>query len=298
MQKTLVSICGPTAVGKTALSIYLAKEFNTEIISCDSRQFFKELQIGVAPPDKKELKEVPHHFIQHLSIFEPYSVGDYERDALKKLTALFQKYNTVMMVGGSGLYEKAVTEGLDDFPEVDSAIRDRLNLQFKEEGIEPLQQLLKEKDPVFFNKMDLQNHQRLIRALEICIETGKPYSSFRKNHLKNRPFNTIKIGLDLNRAVLYENIHLRVDKMMEKGLLNEAERLYPHKELNALQTVGYREFFRFFNHEIDLDFAIEEVKKNTRRFAKRQLTWFRRDSKIKWFEPDKVNEISTYIKSL
>ncbi|APD06487.1 tRNA dimethylallyltransferase [Flavobacteriaceae bacterium UJ101] len=294
--KTLISICGPTAIGKTALSITLAQELKTEILSCDSRQFFKELKIGTAPPDEKELAQVQHHFIHHLSIFDSYSVGDFERDALKKLNQLFQQYDTVIMVGGSGLYEKAVTEGLDNFPEVDSTIRERLNHQFETDGIKPLQEELKKRDPSFFKEIDIQNHKRLIRALEICIGTEKPYSSFRKNQSKSRDFNIIKIGLNLDRETLYERINLRVDKMMEVGLLEEAKQYYPNRKLNALQTVGYREFFRYFEGEIELDFAIEEVKKNTRRFAKRQLTWFKKDQKIKWFAPHEKEEILHYIK--
>ncbi len=294
--KTLVSVCGPTAIGKTALSIDLAKEFNTEIVSCDSRQFFKELKIGTAPPSQKELAEIPHHFIHHLSIFDFYSVGDFERDALKKIASLFKHHDIVVMVGGSGLYEKAVTEGLDNFPEVDFKIREQLNHQFKTEGIKPLQEQLKKKDPSFFKDIDHQNPKRLIRALEVCIATGKPYSSFRKNTSKKRDFNVVKIGLNLDREIVYKNINSRVDSMMEKGLLDETKQLYPHRELNALQTVGYREFFKFFEGAYDLDFAIEEVKKNTRRFAKRQLTWFKKSQQVKWFEPCEKDAIIKHIK--
>ncbi len=294
--KTLVSICGPTAIGKTTLSIDLAKEFNTEIISCDSRQFFKELKIGTAPPSQKELAEIPHHFIHHLSIFDFYSVGDFERDALKKIANLFKQHDIVIMVGGSGLYEKAVVDGLDDFPEVDFKIRERLNHQFKTEGIKPLQEQLKKKDPSFFKDIDHQNHKRLIRALEVCISTGKPYSYFRKNTSKKRCFNVVKIGLNLDREIVYENINSRVDRMMEKGLLEEVKQLYPYRKLNALQTVGYREFFKFFEGAYNLDFAVEEVKKNTRRFAKRQLTWLRKDQKVKWFEPCEKDDIIRYIR--
>lgn len=293
--KTLISICGPTAIGKTALSIELAQELQTEILSCDSRQFFKELKIGTAPPNEKELAKIQHHFIHHLSIFDSYNVGDFERDALKKLDVLFQKYNQVIMVGGSGLYEKSVTEGLDYFPKIDPNIRKQLTIQLQSKGIKPLQDELKKQDPSFFKKIDIQNPKRLIRALEICIGTGKPYSSFRKNLLKNRNFNIIKIGLNIEREVLYNRINLRVDKMMKKGLLQEARQHYPNRELNALQTVGYRELFHFFDGEIKLDFAIDEIKKNTRRFAKRQLTWFNKDSSIKWFNPTEVKNILKYI---
>lgn len=293
--KTLISIVGPTAIGKTALAITLSKKLETEIISCDSRQFFKELKIGTAPPDEKELSEVPHHFIHHLSITDDYSVGDFERDALKKLEELFLQYDTVVMVGGSGLYEKAVTEGLDYFPEVDSSVRENLNKLFEEKGIQPLQNQLQQLDPDFFEKIDQQNHKRLIRALEICIGTGKPYSSFRTNQAKKRNFNVLKIGLNVEREVLYNRINTRVDQMMKKGLLNEAKKFYPQKTLNALQTVGYREFFTFFDGINDLNFAIEEVKKNTRRFAKRQLTWFKKDAQVQWFKPNDISEIEHYI---
>ncbi len=295
--KTLISIVGPTAIGKTDLAITLAKALQTEIISCDSRQFFKELKIGTAPPDEQDLDEVPHHFIHHLSIFDSYSVGDFERDALQKIDELFVKNDTVVMVGGSGLYEKAVTEGLDDFPEVDSSIRENLNALFEKEGIQPLQDQLKTLDPIFFGEIDRQNHKRLIRSLEICIGTGKPYSSFRTNQTKKRSFKTIKIGLNIDREDLYHRINTRVDRMMEKGLLEEAKQFYSHQDLNALQTVGYREFFTFFDGTGNLNFAIEDVKKNTRRFAKRQLTWFKKDAQIKWFTPEDVQKIKHYIKN-
>ncbi len=294
-RKTLISICGPTAVGKTALSIFLAKQFETEIISCDSRQFFKEMKIGTASPGKKELALVPHHFIHHLSIFESYSVGDFEREGLKKIQDIFNTHSTVIMVGGSGLYERAITQGLDHFPEVSAGIRESLNDQFERKGIKPLQEKLSVLDPEFYQRIDLQNHQRLIRALEICIGTGKPYSFFRKNQLKKRSFNILKIGLKINRENLYRRINLRVDKMMEAGLLKEVEALYPYRKLNALQTVGYSELFNFFDVEITLEKAIEEIKKNTRRFAKRQLTWFNKDVNVRWFNPKEEKKIMEHI---
>lgn len=294
-KKTLISICGPTAVGKTALSICLARQFQTEIISCDSRQFFKEMKIGTASPSKEELALVPHHFIHHLSIFESYSVGDFEREALKKIQDIFNNHSTVIMVGGSGLYERAITQGLDHFPEVSAEIRESLNDQFEREGIKPLQEKLSVLDPEFYQKIDLQNHQRLIRALEICIGTAKPYSFFRKNQLKERSFNILKIGLKIDREDLYQRINLRVDKMMEAGLLKEVEVLYPYRKLNALQTVGYSELFDFFDGEITLEEAMEEIKKNTRRFAKRQLTWFNKDACVRWFNPKEEKKIMEYI---
>ena len=283
-EKYLISIVGATAIGKTALSIALARHFDTEIISSDSRQFYKEMNIGTAVPTKVELSQAPHHFIQNRSIFEDYSVGDFERDAIEKLNQLYKKHQTVIMVGGSGLYVDAVIKGLDDFPEVDPEIRKNLKHILSEKGIEPLQEQLKTLDPITYAKIDIENKQRLIRALEICIGTNKPYASFLKNKENDRGFKTIKIGLKAERDIIYDRINQRVDIMIENGLLEEARTLYPNKNLNALQTVGYKELFRFFDHKITLDFAISEIKKNTRRFAKRQGTWFRKDQEIMWFD--------------
>ena len=283
-QKYLISIVGATAIGKTALSIELAKYYKTEIISCDSRQFYKEMNIGTAVPSKEELNQVKHHFIQSRSIFNDYSVGDFERDAIDKLDQLFKNHNIVVMVGGSGLYVDAVLKGLDDFPEVDPSIRENLKIELDEKGIENLQQKLKDLDPVSYQKIDIQNKQRLIRAIEICIGTGKPYSSFLKNKKNQRSFIPIKIGIAAEREVIYDRINQRVDIMMDQGLLEEATKLYPHKTLNALQTVGYKELFNYLDGDITLDFAVSEIKKNTRRFAKRQGTWFRKDKEIKWFD--------------
>jgi len=281
---TLITIVGPTAIGKTALSIRLAQHFNAEIISCDSRQFFKEMTIGTAVPEPEELAAAPHHFIQNRSVFEDYSVGQFERDALEKLNTLFQKSKTVIMVGGSGLYVDAVLKGLDYFPDVDANIRTQLNKQLEEKGISSLQGQLKELDIETYNSIAIDNPHRLIRALEICIGTGLPYASFKNKEKASRNFNSIKIGLNADRELIYNRINQRVDLMMEKGLLEEATALYPHKELNALQTVGYRELFSYLDGKITKEFAIEEIKKNSRRFAKRQLTWFRKDSSILWFD--------------
>jgi tRNA dimethylallyltransferase len=282
--KYLISISGATAIGKTALSIALAKAFDCEIISCDSRQFFKEMKIGTAVPEHEELAQAKHHFIQHISIFDDYSVGKFETDALAKLNALFQHKNYVIMVGGSGLYERAVIEGLDYFPNVDKSIRETLNILLETQGIAALQKELKEVDLETFNKMDIANPHRLVRALEIYRGTGKTYSSFLNKPKATRPFKTIKIGLEAARPLLYERINKRVDIMMENGLLEEAKTLYPHKAVNALQTVGYSELFAYFDGEFTLDFAISEIKKNTRRFAKRQGTWYRKDESIKRFD--------------
>jgi tRNA dimethylallyltransferase len=288
----LITVIGPTAIGKTALAIGLAKHFKTEIISADSRQFFKEMHIGTAVPTPVELNTVPHHFIQNLSINNDYSVGDFEREALKKLIELFKKYAVVVMVGGSGLYVDAVCNGLDDFPLVDPAIRKNLKARLEETGILELQNELKKLDFVTYNQIDLENPQRLIRALEICLVSGKPYSSFLSENKSPREFNSIKIGLTASREIVYERISQRVDQMIEDGLVDEARKLFPYKNLNALQTVGYKELFSYFDGEINLEFAIEEIKKNTRRFAKRQFTWFKKDEEILWFDyladPEKI----------
>lgn len=296
--KTLISIVGPTAIGKTALSIKLAQHFNTEIISADSRQFFKEMSIGTAVPSQEELKGAPHHFIQHQSIKDNFNVGDFERAAISKIKELHQINSTLVMVGGSGLYVKAVTKGLDYFPEVDSSIRTNLNLEFENDGLANLQEQLKKLDPQAYKSIAIDNPQRVIRALEICIGTKKPYSSFLTNPEKQRDFRTISIGLNAERSIIYDRINQRVDIMIENGLLEEAESLFPYKHLNALNTVGYKELFAYFEGNSTLDFAISEIKKNTRRFAKRQLTWFRKDDSIKWFDFETdTKEIIKYIES-
>ncbi len=284
MSNTLISIIGPTAIGKTALSIRLAQHFYTEIISSDSRQFYKEMNIGTAVPSKEELSAASHHFIQHKSINENYNVGDFERDAISKIEQLHQVNPMVIMVGGSGLYVKAVTKGLDYFPEVDVDIRTHLNKQLEEKGLTPLQEQLKSLDPTGSKTIAIDNPQRVIRALEICIGTGKPYSSFLTNPEKKRKFKTITIGLDTDRSIIYDRINQRVDLMIENGLLEEVEALIPYKHYNALNTVGYKELFDYFEGNSTLDVAISEIKKNTRRFAKRQLTWFRKDESINWFD--------------
>lgn len=284
MPRYLITIIGATAIGKTALSIKLAQHFNTDIISSDSRQFYKEMKIGTAVPSSKELAAAPHHFIQNRSIFEDYSVGQFEKDALAKLEELFLKNNVVIMVGGSGLYTNAVIDGLDYFPEVNPEIRKNLNQQLKNEGIQILQNQLKKLDIESYKAIEIENPHRLIRALEICIGTGKPYSSFKNKNKEKRNFTPIKIGLTADREIIYNRINQRVDLMLEKGLLEEAKKLYPYKNLNALQTVGYRELFNYFDGNCTLKFAIEEIKKNTRRFAKRQVTWNKKDLTINWFD--------------
>ncbi len=282
--KLLITVVGPTAIGKTRLAIALAQHYQTEIISCDSRQFFKEMYIGTAVPEPFELKSAKHHFIQHKSIFEPYSVGDFERDALVLISKLFENKDVIIMVGGSGLYADAVIKGLDEFPEVSEEIRRELNEKYAQEGIEYLQKKLKELDIKQYNQMDTQNPQRMIRALEVCLASGQPYSSFLNKNQNKRFFKNIEIGLTADRKLVYQRINDRVEQMLEKGLLYEAQDLLPYKNLNALQTVGYRELFRFFEGYGSLDFAIEEIKKNTRRFAKRQYTWFHKNKEILWFD--------------
>ncbi|MCK0159804.1 tRNA (adenosine(37)-N6)-dimethylallyltransferase MiaA [Allomuricauda sp. F6463D] len=295
--KVLIAVVGPTAIGKTALGIQLAKHFNTEIISADSRQFFKEMEIGTAVPTAQELDEAPHNFIQHKSILEPYSVGDFEKESISLLNNLFQKKDIVIMVGGSGLYVDAVISGLDEFPQVDPNIRADLNLQLQEQGIESLQKELKQRDPDYYNTVDLDNPHRLIRALEVSIAADKPYSFFLNQPKKTRPFKSLYIGIDAPREVVYKRINTRVDLMMETGLLEEAKKLYPHRNLNALQTVGYKELFEYIDGRCTLEFAVSEIKKNTRRFAKRQLTWLRKNNTIFWIpyqtEPEAVVQMVT-----
>ncbi|MDT0688271.1 tRNA (adenosine(37)-N6)-dimethylallyltransferase MiaA [Salegentibacter sp. F188] len=276
----LITIVGPTAIGKTALGIKLAQHFDTEILSADSRQFFKEMKIGTAVPEEEELQAAPHHFIQHISVEEEYSVGDFERDAIAKLEELFQRKKVVVMVGGSGLYVKSILEGLDYFPEVDPQIRADLN----NESLENLQRKLANFDPDYYQKVDAENPHRLIRALEICIGTGKTYSSFLNRKKEPRNFRSIQIGLTAEREKIYERINLRVDKMMETGLPEEAKKLFPKRHLNALNTVGYKELFLHLEGKISEEEAVAEIKKNTRRFAKRQLTWFKKDTAIAWFK--------------
>ena len=291
-KKILLTVVGPTAIGKTSLAIDLSLHFGTEIISCDSRQFFKEMSIGTAVPSSEELAQVKHHFIQHKSIFDTYSVGDFERDAITLLKELFKQHNVVIMVGGSGLYADTVVYGLDDFPEVSPEIRNELNELYQKQGITYLQTRLKDLDPIQYTQIDVQNPQRMMRALEVCIASGKPYSSFLNKKETLRDFTNITIGLTAEREVVYNRINERVELMLENGLLIEAQTLFPHKKLNALQTVGYRELFNFFEGKTSLDFAIEEIKKNTRRFAKRQYTWFHKNKDINWFEINQLDKLS------
>ena len=300
--KYLITIVGPTAIGKTALSIALAQHFKCEIVSCDSRQFFKEMTIGTAVPSPEELSAAKHHFIQNKSIFENYTVGDYEKEALLKLEELYQNNDFAILIGGSGLYVDAVLKGFDEFPEIAPEIRAEVNSNYEKLGIEYLQEQLQNLDPDYYQKITienpqtLQNPQRMMRFVEVCIGSQKPYSSFLNLKKNNRDFTPILIGLDANREIIYNRINQRVDIMKDMGLLEEAKSLYPNKELNALQTVGYRELFSYFDGEFTLPFAVEEIKKNTRRFSKRQITWFKRNENTKWFDySTDRNEIIHYI---
>ena len=297
--KYVITVVGTTAIGKTALGIKLANYFDADIISADSRQFFKEMKIGTAVPSDEELAAAKHHFIQNLSIFNDYSVGNFEKDALAKIKELHQKNDIVILLGGSGLYVDAILKGLDYFPKVDPAIRIQLKEELATEGIIPLQQKLKKLDLVSYNTIEISNPQRVVRALEISIGTGKPYASFlNKDKKSERNFIPIKIGLAAERPIIYDRINKRVDIMIDEGLVDEAKSLHQYKKLNALQTVGYRELFAYFDDEITLDFAIEEIKKNTRRFAKRQVTWFKRDLETKWFDyKSDLESITTHIQN-
>lgn len=295
--KSLIVLVGPTAIGKTAASIHIAEAFNCPIVSADSRQFFKEMSIGTAKPSAEEMQGVPHYFIDSHSITDEFNVGKYETEAIALLDTLFKTNDTVLLVGGSGLYIDAICKGFDELPEADAEVRTKINSLLEEKGIEALQELLKELDPEYYSKVDLQNPQRMSRALEVCLTTGEPYSALRKGNIKKRDFNIIKIGLNTEREVLYERINKRVDIMMQQGLLEEVKKLLPQKHLNALQTVGYSELFDFLENKTDLNSAVDSIKQNTRKFAKRQLTWFRRDEEIKWFEPNETEKILQFLKT-
>lgn len=299
----LIVVVGPTAIGKTAKAIELAKHFGCEIISADSRQFYQEMTIGTAVPSAEELSAVKHHFVQHISINDSYSVGQFERDALSCLDNLFQKNQTQIMVGGSGLYIDAVTQGLDNFPKVDENIKNQVQRNYEQSGLVYLQNELKQRDFSFYTKIaqenpqTLQNPQRMIRYVSVCMAENKPYSTYLKKEKTQRSFKPIYIGLTADREVIYDRINQRVDIMINNGLLKEVENLYPYKDNNALQTVGYRELFDFFEDKLSFEEAIEEIKKNTRRFAKRQLTWFNRNDAIRWFDCNTpVSSILDYIK--
>jgi tRNA dimethylallyltransferase len=296
-QKKLVVFVGPTAVGKTALAIRVAKEFHTEIISADSRQIYKELTIGTAKPNEAELKEVLHHFINSHSISEDYDAARFGEEALLKIYSLFENCEYGVVCGGSGLYIKALLEGFDDIPEVPDAVRDQLIEEFETKGLLWLQNKMRELDPEHFKNIDQKNPMRLMRALEVRIATGKSIAAFQKKVTKSLPFQVVKIGLELERAKLYERIDQRMDEMIAQGLFEEAKQLYPYRSKNALQTVGYQEIFDFIDGKYDREEAIRLLKRNSRRYAKRQLTWFKRDEEIKWFNPLNLQAILESIKS-
>lgn len=298
LNKTLIVIVGPTGIGKTALAIELARHFSTEIISADSRQFFKEMEIGTAKPSPEELNAAPHHFINSHSIQTLFSTGDFEIQALQLMEYLFKKQDLLIMVGGSGLYIDAVCNGLDDLPDTDLNIREQLKQQLEEEGIESIKQQLRIHDPEYYEKVDQANPQRMVRGLEFFLSTGKKLSSYQTNSKKQRPFNIIKIGLNMDRPTLYQRINHRVDQMMDAGLLEEVKGLQDYRKYNALNTVGYSELFDYLDGHTPLDTAVDKIKQNTRRFAKRQLTWFRRDDNTAWFEPNASKAVILHINNV
>ena len=295
MHKTLIIILGPTAIGKTSLSIQIAKHFNTEIISADSRQIYKELRIGTAVPNSQELHTVKHNLIQSHSIFEYYSASNFENEALEIIETIFQEKDVAIMTGGSMLYIDVVCNGIDDLPTVDPSIRQNIIHRYENEGLDSLRLELKKIDPEYYLSVDLKNYKRIMHALEVYYMTGKKYSSFRTQTKKERPFNIIKIGLNTDRKILHERINLRVDKMIEEGLVEEARCLLPHKNLNSLNTVGYKELFDYFDNKITLPEAIELIKRNTRRYARKQLTWFNKDPEINWFQPNDTNILIKFL---
>jgi tRNA dimethylallyltransferase len=295
-RKHLVVVVGPTAVGKTDLCVQLAKHYQTEIISADSRQFYREMAIGTAKPSAEEQQGVQHHFIDSHSIREEYNAGAFEQDVLALLEELFQTNDVVIMTGGSGLYIKGVCEGMDEMPDTSPAVREELTRQYGEQGLQPLLDRLQQLDPIYFAQVDKANPQRVIRAVEVCLSSGMPYSSYRKNEKQERPFNIIKIGLNRERSELYQRIDQRMDLMLTQGLLEEAKALYAHRAHNALQTVGYKEIFDFLEGIYDWDEAVRLLKRNSRRYAKRQLTWFRKHpEEYTWFYPQQWSEILAYI---
>ncbi|WP_338066386.1 tRNA (adenosine(37)-N6)-dimethylallyltransferase MiaA [Sphingobacterium mizutaii] len=294
-QKTLIVVVGPTAVGKTALAIQLANHFKTSIISADSRQFYQEMSIGTAKPNAEELAQANHYFINSRSIAEDYTAGDFEREALVRLAVLFKSTDVVIAVGGSGLFVRALTEGLDDLPKAGEEIRDKLNEWFRNEGLEPLKQRLQEIDPAYYDKADIDNPQRVIRAIEVFEASGKPISYFMNKQKTERPFQVITIGLNTDREWLYNRINQRVDLMMEAGLLEEVKSLLPFRNKPALLTVGYAEIFEYLDGKISLEDAVSQIKQNSRRYAKRQITWFKKYGNTVWFEPQAKDEIFAYL---
>ena len=298
MSKTLIIIAGPTAIGKTALAISLAKHFKTEIISADSRQFYREMNIGTAKPSEAELKEVKHHLINSHSVLDQFNAGDFEKESIELINKLFLNHDQVIMVGGSGLFINAVSHGFDQLPIATEEIRNYFNTILEEKGIKFLQDQLKKIDPVYYKEVDIYNPQRIIRALEVFECSGKTFSSLRTNIKKQRPFNIVKIGLNTDRNIVYERINLRVDQMIKDGLIKEVEGLKSFRHLNPLNTVGYSEIFDYLEGKSNREEAIEKIKQNTRRFAKRQITWFKKSEDIKWYKPDELEPIIQYLNPL
>lgn len=297
MSKKVFIVLGPTGIGKTDLSIELAKAFGTEIISCDSRQIFKELSIGTAVPSKKQLLQIPHHLIQRISIRDYYNAYLFEQDAIEIANQLFQSHDEVIMVGGSGMYIDAFCNGIDLIPDIDPDLRESINEKFRCEGLEAIQQQLQQLDPEYYALVDQKNPARLIRAIEVCLQTGQTYTSIRKNTKKKRDFDIVKIGLQTNRDILYDRINRRVDKMMDDGLIEEARSVFAFRDLTALNTVGYKELFQYFDGNIDLETAVDQIKRNTRHYAKKQITWFARDVQTNWFEYDNHQSVIDFAKN-
>lgn len=297
MPSTLVVLIGPTGVGKTELSLSIAERFNTCIVSADSRQLYADLKIGTAAPTPDQLARVPHHFVGTLKLTDYYSAAQYETEVMKKLEELFKEHEVVVLTGGSMMYVDAICKGIDDIPTVDAETRELMMQRYEAEGLEPLCQELKLLDPEYYNIVDLKNPKRVIHALEICYMTGQTYTSFRTRTTKERPFHIIKVGLTRDREELYDRINRRVDIMMQDGLLEEARHVYAYKHLNSLNTVGYKEMFKYLDGEWDLDFAIEKIKQNSRIYSRKQMTWFKRDTEITWFHPDQQEEIMQHIES-
>lgn len=295
MEKTLLVLGGPTAVGKTACAIKLARHFQTEIISADSRQIYAETNIGTAVPSPRELASIKHHFIQTSSLADPYNASRYEQEALNLLDKLFKKHNIVLMVGGSGLYIDAVCTGIDDLPSADPELRALLHKRLKIEGLDALSRQLKELDPLSYQKVDLKNHMRVLKALEVSLQTGRPYSDFLSKSKKERPFRILRVALDMDREELYTRINQRVDQMMEKGLLEEAKKVIRFRHLTAMKTVGYRELFSYLDQDISLEEAVDLIKRHTRKFARKQLTWFRKENRYQWFLPHQSEEIISWV---
>jgi len=295
MTKNLVVLVGPTGIGKTDTSLKIAKHFNTEIISADSRQIYKELKIGTAAPTQEQLAIIPHHMVATHSVNDYYNAWQFEQDILQLSDKLFKNHDIIVLTGGSMMYVDAVTKGIDDLPTIDPELRQEVMDMYEKEGLDAIRRQLKMLDPEFYNQVDLKNHKRVMHAVEVCLMTGKPYSSLRTNSARKRPFNIIKLGLDMNREELYNRINLRVDQMVKDGLFEEARQFYHLKKANALNTVGYKEIFAHWDGEYDATTAIELIKRNSRRYAKRQLSWFRRDKEMHWFHPKDANEMITFV---